>query len=129
MLFKFHSNFLELCVNLEHGFGHLVEMHGSANACDRVFAMSIYEIVATEDLFAGTRVPRETTNAGSRALARIADTLCTTFTAAPSKPVHFSTRRQVTAFSAIQEPKTVAMAPQSCSKGSSRKSLPAFSRK
>jgi hypothetical protein len=51
------------------------------------------------------------------------NTICTTFTAVPSKPVIRSTRRYVTAFSAFHDPNTAPIAPQSCSSGSSGKSF------
>src|SRR5437660_362832 len=56
-------------------------------------------------------------------------TICTTLTAVPRRPVIFSTRRYVTAFSAIQEPKTAPIAPHSWSIGSSGKSFPDSLRK
>src|SRR5262249_16254693 len=57
------------------------------------------------------------------------NTICTTFTAVPKSPVIFSTRRYVTAFSAIHDPNTAPIAPQSCSIGSSGNSFPVLALK
>ena len=59
MLLKLYSNFLELPVNLGHGFLHFAQRHGSSNASDNVFALSVHQVIAIEDFLAGTRVARK----------------------------------------------------------------------
>ena len=71
MLFQFHSHLLKLRVHLGHGLGHLVEMHGSADAGDDIFTLRVHEIVAVEDLFSRAGVTRKA-HARSGVFTRVA---------------------------------------------------------
>ena len=70
VLLKFHSNFLELPINLGHGFLHFAQGHGSPNAGHHIFTLSVHQVVAIEDFLAGTRVARKT-NARAGSVAGI----------------------------------------------------------
>ena len=59
VLLKLYSNFLELPINLGHGLLHFAQRHGSSNASDNVFALSVHQVIAIEDFLAGTRVARK----------------------------------------------------------------------
>src|SRR5260221_8790698 len=59
MPLKFYSNFLELRVHLGHGPFHFTKVHGRADTRNDIFALRVDQIIAVENLFAGTGVASE----------------------------------------------------------------------
>ena len=59
VLFKFHSNFFELAVDLGHALRHVGQRHRRANSGDYVFALRVDQKFAEEYFLAGGGIARE----------------------------------------------------------------------